>query len=183
MAANHPSSLRVIDWYRAITLTGTPLILALFIGSEAQTEAAFSFWHSITNPTSTDLLFAGIVMLALWIATVHFTGTIFNTGQDTLSFPTLLLRRKIYFSEIRDANVANLTRKIRVPNIALAGGGKGPATRTSTKRIYAVDLSGDFGGRQVKFWSRKRRDQFLSNLRDLCPKCHITRWAAGYGEY
>jgi hypothetical protein len=176
-------SFRVIDWYRATTLTVTPLILAFFIGLWLRDEANFSIWRSLSSPTFAEILLAAIVMLGLWLATVHFQGTIFDVADDALSFPTLLFRRSVRLSEIRDANVANLTRRFRMLNLALAGGGKGPTTRTSTQRIYAVDMSGDFGGRQVKFWSRKRRDQFLSNLRHLCPKCRITRWAGGYGEY
>lgn len=163
--------VRVVDWYRAITLTTTVVIVAVVLLS------------ATTDSQSVQLLSAAVSLFAIWLGFVHFGGTIFDVTQDTLSFPTLLFRRSIRLSEIRDANVANLTRRFQVPNLALAGGGKGPATRASTQRIYAVDLSGDFGGRQVKFWSRKRRDQFLSNLRHLYPKIRITRWAGGYGEY
>lgn len=164
------SRVRVIDWYRAITLTTTVVIVAVALSAT-------------TDPQSVQLFSAAVCLLAIWLGFVHFAGTVFDVTQDTLTFPTLLFRRSVRLSEIRDANVANLTRRFQVPNFALAGGGKGPATRASIQRIYAVDLSGDFGGRQLKFWSRKRRDQFLSNLRHLCPKIRITRWAGGYGEY
>jgi hypothetical protein len=163
--------VRVIDWYRAISLTATAFFVAAVVFS------------ANTGPESLRLLGLALCVLAIWLGWIHFGGAIFDIPRDKLDFPTLLFRRSVRLSEIRDANVANLTRRFQVPNFAASGGAKGPATISTTQRIYAVDLSGDFGGRQVKFWSRKRRDQFLSNLRHLCPKCRVTRLAGGHGEY
>lgn len=165
------SRIRVIDWYRAITLTTTPVIVAAMLLS------------ATTDPKSVQFFSAAVCFLAIWWGWVHFGGTVFDVKNDMLTFPTLLFSRSIPLSEIRDANAASLTRTYKVPNMALAGGGGGPKTQTVVHRIYAIDLSGNFGGRQVKFWSRKRRDQFLSVLRDLRPDCRITRWASGYGAY
>jgi len=162
-ASIHPSKARVIDWYRAITLTTITVVIGLFIFISAATSQP-------PHLRGGAELWSIAVSIALWLGWVHFGGAAFDVTQNTLTFPTVLFRRSVRLSEIRDANVANLARKFR-------------GNRTTTRWIYAVDLSGDFGGRQVKFWSRKRRDQFLSDLRHLCPKCRITRWAGGYGPY
>jgi hypothetical protein len=169
--AVRPSRIRVIDWYRAISLTTTSIIIAVML------------LFTTTDPKSVQFFSAAICFIAIWLGWVHFGGTVFDVKNDTLTFPTLLFSRSIPLSQIRDANAASLTRTYKVPNVALAGGGSGPKTQTVVHRVYAVDLSGNFGGRQVKFWSRKRRDQFLSVLRNLRPDCHITRWASGYGAY
>lgn len=163
-------TFRVIDWYRAITLTVLPLLIA------------FVCYGSVADRTSAAVLWAaGLGLVALWLAKVHFTGTTFDTHHDLIIFPTFLFRRRVPLSKVRDANCVYIERKITLPTYNYDG--VGPKTQTRTKRIYAVDLSGDFGGRQIKFWSRKRRDQFLSELRELQPECRITRWASGSGEY
>jgi hypothetical protein len=162
--------VRVIDWYRAITLTAMPVVTALIL------------LFVITDQKS-QVLIGAACLLAIWLGWVHFSGTVFDVKSDTLTFPTLLFTRSIRLSEIRDANAASLARTYKIPNMALAGGGGGSRTQTVVHRIYAVDLSGNFGGRQVKYWSRKRRDQFLSVLCHLRPDCRITRWASGYGAY
>lgn len=178
-AATHSSRFRVIDWYRAITLTSVPLLIICGILSADQSQSI----NILAGPTPNEII--GIVagFVTIVVAYVHFTGSVFDMGEDTLSIPTLLFIRTIRLSEVRDANCVYIVRHFEIPNFALVGGGDGPKTNTATHRIYAVDLSGPFGARQVKFWSRKRRDQFLSILRELCPDCRITRWAAGYGEY
>jgi hypothetical protein len=165
------SRIRIIDWYRAISLTTTPIVVAFFLLSAANAQ------------NSMQLISAAVCLLAVWLGWIHFGGTLFDVTNDTLVFPTLLFSRSIPLSEIRDANAASLTRRFKVLNTAIAAGGSGPKTQNVTHQIYAIDLSGNFGGRQVKFWSRKRRDQFLSVLRDLRPECRITRWASGYGDY
>jgi hypothetical protein len=164
-----PSRIRVIDWYRAISLTTTPVVIAFVLLSAS------------TDPRSMQLLSGLVCLVALWVGWVHFGGTTFDVKNDVLTFPTLLFSRSISLSQIRDANAASLMRTYKVSGMFLDG--KKPKTQTFAHRIYAVDLSGNFGGRQVKFWSRKRRDQFLSVLRDLVPNCRITRWSSGYGAY
>ncbi len=165
------SQIHIVDWYRAVTLTTAPVIVGAILLA------------ATTDPESVQLFSVAVWFLAMWLGWVHFRGTIFDVKNDTLTFPTLLFSRSIPLSEIKDANAASLTRTYKVPNMALAAGGSGPQTHTEVQRIDAVDLSGKFGGRQVKFWSRKRRDQFLSVMRDLRPDCRITRWASGYGAY
>jgi hypothetical protein len=165
------SIIRVIDWYRAISLTTSPVIIAVVLSS------------ATADPKSAQSFSAAVCFLAIWLGWVHFSGTIFDVKNDTLTFPTFLFRRSISLSQIRDANAATLTRTYKIPNMALAGGGSGPKTQTVVHRIYAVNLSGNFGGRQLTLWSRKRRDQFLSVLRDVRPEVRITRWASGYGAY
>jgi hypothetical protein len=46
------------------------------------------------------------------------------------------------------------------------------------QKLYIVNLSGEFGSRQARFMSKKRRDEFLSHLRQYAPHVRITRFAA-----
>jgi hypothetical protein len=58
--AIRPSRLRVIDWYRATTLTTTPLIMAAISLS------------ATTDPNSVKIFSAAVGFLAAWLGWVHF---------------------------------------------------------------------------------------------------------------
>jgi hypothetical protein len=161
-----------------MVLTIEALILAFFAYNSP--EILRGSIPGIVSHAWAEILTVAFGFLALWIAKVHFTGTIFDLKIDSVTFPTLLFGRKVRLSSIRDANCVYIERTMTLPIYHESGG---PKTHTSVRRIYAVDLSGDFGGRQVKFWSRKRRDQFLSILRQVQPACKISRWASGHGEF
>jgi hypothetical protein len=99
-------------------------------------------------------------------------GVVFDPDEDELRYPSFALRRSIRLSGITDANAQVVVRALMA---TLANGiGSGPKSRPDKQ--YAVNLSGDFGTRQVRFASRKRRDQFLSMIRRFAPHAHITRW-------
>lgn len=155
---------RIIDWYRAIVLT----VLSLF---------AIPLVVAIAHYNKFDPGLVFLVWLVAIIALVktHFSGLVFDLRKDRLYFPTLLFRRSVCLSAIRDANAQYLHRSFRMANAASYGGDLGSDSNVKLP-IYAANISGDFGVRQVKFWSKKRRDQFLSYLRLLVPDAHITRW-------
>lgn len=113
----------------------------------------------------------GLITFAAVLFT-HFRGTIIDTGKNSLSFPTLFLPRTVKLSEIDDANAEFWTRSGPIGNF----GDSSVKETTGSARIYAANLSGEFGSRQIKFWSKKRRDQFLSNLRKTAPHVRITMW-------
>jgi hypothetical protein len=160
--------MRIIDWLRALNWVFGLLFGAFLLSLPPVRQEA---------PVFMTTLAVCFLAVALWEAFIHFRGSYFDTDQNRLSFPTLLVRRSIPLSEISDANAEFIVKQMWIPPSAYSKGG------TKSHRIYAVNLSGDFGARQIKFWSRKRRDQFLSILRKVCPDCRITRWSSGYGEY
>ncbi|MEW6450051.1 MAG: hypothetical protein AB1490_05345 [Pseudomonadota bacterium] len=162
----HPgrTRYRMFDWSRAIGLPVFWLILSIPI-------------IPLSVSMGVNRIVALIVWLLVFIALLraHFGGIIFDLEKDRLTYPVLLLRRTIRLSEIQDANAEYIHRSFKVDALDTP---VNPKSEKETVRmpIYAANLSGDFGVRQVKFWSKKRRDQFLSHLRETVPGVRITRW-------
>ena len=163
---------RMIDWSRATTISGALAIISLLLTSTA---------FSTQQPTWGIAALAAFLLLVM-MARTHFGGAVFDQASDTLTYPTLWLRRTIHLSAIRDANCQLVRRKHRYDNPARLTGEAGSQKHISFESTYyAVNLSGeDFDTREVRFWSRKRRDQFLSYLRQFVPTCRITRWSGGW---
>jgi hypothetical protein len=74
--------------------------------------------------------------------------------------PYFVFQRTVRLSQIHDANCEFEYRKFFDMPI----------------QYYMVNLSGDFGMRQVTFVTKSRRDQFLSLLSRYAADCNITRW-------
>lgn len=152
---------RIIDWWR--------------IGKAMLNYAIYLFASLIFAGAAPHLILSalavGTILFVLWMI-AHLMGIVFDLDSDLLHYPSFALRRSIPLSAITDANAQVVVRALMS---TLANGiGSGPKSRPDKQ--YAVNLSGDFGTRQVRFASRKRRDQFLSMIRRFAPHAHITRW-------
>lgn len=155
------TAYRIIDWWR--------------IGKATMNYAIYLFASLIFAGGAPHLILSalavGTILFVLWLI-VHSIGIVFNPDRDELRYPSFILRRSIPLSGITDANAQVVVRSLMS---TLANGiGSGPKSRPDKQ--YAVNLSGDFETRQVRFASRKRRDQFLSMIRRFAPQAHITRW-------
>jgi len=115
-----------------------------------------------------------VVFLPLAIAwlIVQSQGTVMNSGDRTLRFPTAVWRRTVSLDDIHDANCQVV---YKTALISIIDAFNKPKRQSRPKRQYAVNLSGEFGSRQLRFGSKKRRDQFLSVLREY-THCRVTRW-------
>ena len=159
------SRFRIVDWLRAGSLTIAVPLCGLL--------AMIFLDHLFKSETVTTLTFlATLVLFPLTILT-QFRGFLFDGPNDRLSYPVYFYRRSIPISEIRDANCQTVTQ--RYASNAGRVIGEGPTSKR-TKRIYAVNISGDFGVRNLRFGAKYKRDQFLSGLRHIAPHCRITRW-------
>lgn len=152
---------RIIDWWR--------------IGKASLNYLIFLVFGLMCAGAAPRLLLTalgiGTILFVLWII-AHLMGTVFDLDSDQLRYPSFILRRSIPLSGITDANAQVVVRSLMS---GLANNiGSGPKSRADKQ--YAVNLSGNFGTRQVRFASRKRRDQFLSMIRRFAPQAHITRW-------
>lgn len=96
-------------------------------------------------------------------------------GATRLRFPPFVLSRSVKLSEIADA-ICEFLEPIRLPN----WDAEGNRVKDGVLRRWAVNLSGHFGSRRLVFWSKKRRDQFLSLLSRAAPQCNITRTVFAY---
>ena len=155
------STNRIIDWWR--------------IGKATMNYAIYLFASLIFAGGAPHLILSalavGTILFVHWMI-VHSIGIVFDPDRDELCYPSFILRRSIPLSGITDANAQVVVRSLMS---TLANGiGSGPKSRPDKQ--YAVNLSGDFETRQVRFASRKRRDQFLSMIRRFAPHTHITRW-------
>lgn len=152
---------RIIDWWRIGKASLNYLIFLVFglMGAGAAPRLLLT------------ALSVGTILFVLWII-AHLMGSVFDLNNDQLRYPSFILRRSIPLSGITDANAQVVVRSLMS---GLANNiGSGPKNRP--EKQYAVNLSGNFGTRQVRFASRKRRDQFLSMIRRFAPQAHITRW-------
>jgi hypothetical protein len=116
----------------------------------------------------------GTPLAVIWLI-VHSIGTTMDLRSGCLSFPSVLWRRSVSLDQIHDANCQVVYRGglASLNNVLDSSGSR---RRPPAVRQYAVNLSGAFGSRQVRFASKKRRDQFLSLLRQF-THCRITRWS------
>jgi len=152
---------RIIDWWRIgkATLNYSIYLFASLIFAGAAPHLILS------------ALAIGTILFVLWMI-AHLMGIVFDLDGDQLHYPSFILRRSVPLSGITDANAQVVVRALMS---TLANGiGSGPKSRPDKQ--YAVILSGDFETRQVRFASRKRRDQFLSMVRRFAPRARITRW-------
>jgi len=152
---------RIIDWWR--------------IGKASLNYLIFLVFGLMCAGAAPRLLLTalgvGTILFVLWMI-AHLMGIVFDLDGDQLHYPSFILRRSIPLSGITDANAQVVVRSFMS---TLANNiGSGPKSRPDKQ--YAVNLSGDFGTRQVRFASRKRRDQFLSIVRRFAPRARITRW-------
>lgn len=170
---------RMRDWVQAFTLP-FELIIATILGLLTAPVALLVVGNSdpiLRWNVVVIVLVVGVLSVfgALW---AQFAGIHFDATRDKLIFPTYSIRRTISLSEISDANsefVSGGTILGRIfGNMARASGNY----KGKQARMYVVNLSGEFGSRQVRFLSKRRRDQFLSLLRRYAPHARITRFGA-----
>jgi hypothetical protein len=168
--------LRMIDWIRALKLIAVVpiiwIICALVVGF-------------ITPKQNVPLLMQSAIIIALIsipiTLVVNFMGYVFDPARNRLSYPVYVYRRSIPLSEITDANCEMIVKEHRILNafnksFGATYDGKRLYRKTGPARIYAVDVSGEFGVRQMRFGAKYKRNQFLGLLRKTVPQCRITRW-------
>jgi hypothetical protein len=170
---------RIVDWVQVITvpvellgvLICTVLLLPIIIA-----------W--IKPPTTVGLfiliILPGGVLVGLICAIyAQLAGIMFDPAKDLLVIPAYSIRRRIRISEIRDAN-SEFAPRGTFFGAAMAAVARATNDGKTAKpqKLYIVNLSGTFGSRQARFMSKKRRDQFLSDLRQYAPHVKITRFAA-----
>jgi hypothetical protein len=114
-----------------------------------------------------QLAFGSLAALAVIISLCalfakHLQGVVLDIAGDTLEFPTRIWRTRVLISEVHDANFETAS--------VMAPFGK------KKYREYRVNLSGDFGSRQVRFATKAKRDEFASALRRGAPMVRISRW-------
>jgi hypothetical protein len=117
---------------------------------------------------------AGYGFLACIVASpivllIHLWGYVFDPVKDRLSYPLYFIRRRLPLSELSDANCQSYSRTQRTSGID-------GSSASRIVRHYAVNLSGSFGARRAVFFSKYKRDQFLSLVRAYAPQARITRW-------
>jgi hypothetical protein len=180
-------TLRMLDWIRAFKL----VLFYVPLAGACCALAVFLIWAWVAQghpDQDTRILFVigfaipAIAVLSLLAIIVHFIGYVFDPARR-LTYPTYVFRRSIPISEITDANCETLIGHNPLGQAAVGllvqSGSYGkpkPIQRTRPARIYVVDVSGEFGVRQMRFAAKYKRNQFLSNLRVVAPQCRITRW-------
>lgn len=177
---NADESQKMIDWKQAFTLPFEILVSVFLINF---IMALFVGYNERDNPAIFSILFISILVAgmlgaftAIW---AQFKGITFDAGSDTLVYPAYFVRKSIPLSEIRDGNCEYIRKgTIFLQIISLFNNAK--KSRSKPSPLYVVNLSGEFGVRPIRFFSKMRRDQFLSLLRYHVPGCRITRWASGW---
>jgi hypothetical protein len=159
------SKVRVIDWLRTFSLVLTVPVVGFFAG------LLIGYWF---NSAALSLAIIGTT-LALIPTTlvVQLLGFVLDPTADRLAYPVIFYRRSVPISEIRDANCQTITRRSTSNPGRVIGESR---TRSRSTKVYAVNISGDFGVRSLRFSAKYKRDQFLSCLRNTAPHCRITRW-------
>lgn len=117
---------------------------------------------------------AGYGFLACIVASpivlfIQLWGYVFDPVNDRLSYPLYFIRRRLTLSGLSDANCQSYSRTQRTSGVD-------GSVASRIIRRYAVNLSGSFGARRVVFFSKYKRDQFLSLVRGYAPHVRITRW-------
>ena len=160
--------MKIIDW-SALWLALTQFIVAIFLLLAAGADHAGY------------RLFGGMIfLLALVQIKQSMQGVVIDS--DEVRFHRFMLRKRIAVGDIRAANCEFGVRFSPMLLFALAGGGssrgrRGRKSGSLALRSYLVNLSGDFGSAQVRFYNKRWRDAFLMALRDRAPRCRITRWS------
>jgi hypothetical protein len=159
-------STRLRDWTRAFLLTlEMALATAVF-----PIFIVATIWNRY-DPKLHAAIAAAFGVFLLVVARTQFSGILFNGTTDRLSFPQYFVSRSVTLSEIQDANAETISGgSIVWELIRILAKAKGPNIKQ-----HAVNLSGDFGSRRIRFYSRQSRDQFLSLLRKYAPQARVTR--------
>jgi len=168
------SKVRMIDWIYGLQITiAAPLacFLIVLVGGVALDSTAPTYARIIAPWIAWPALLA-IVLSGPLAFLVNFMGYVFDPANDVLTYPAILFRRSIAVSGIKDANAQTISSK---HTIDLGPAAEKNRQRTILRRLYRVNVSGDFGVRIMRFGARYKRDQFLSILREAAPNCRVTR--------
>jgi hypothetical protein len=151
--------ITIRDWYRvflsflAVWMAfAVPIILALSSGRSALAMV---------------IVVAFIVAVLRLIADIQ--GISISRDSDFVKFPYYLWRTKIKLREIADINMEYADH----PLLALAFANR---QKSRAAKTYNANLSGDFGRRRIRFFTKGARDEFLSVMRKY-SNAKITRWS------
>jgi hypothetical protein len=160
-----PPRFRMVDWKQTAYMTvWTPILLLIGSAFATQFAPALSGIMIVAAPISIPVLLF-----------VHLSGYLFDASQNRLSYPMYVFRRSVSLSQVDDANCQTTFQRIRTDTRDF--GEAGGQVKERSVRRYHANLSGDFGARRVVFFSKYKRDQFLSLLRRYAPRARITRWS------
>lgn len=157
--------VRIIDW-NAVGAALLEFLLCSVIGLA-----------ELGNAGSLSVFLLPIALIAFVALIQKLMGVKFDLQAGTIKFTTFWMRRRVFLSDIRDANCEfgiplSPTRLM----FGLFGQKRLRGRSEARQRTYMVNLSGPFGSRQLRFHHKRWRDRFLSILRDQAPRCRITRW-------
>ena len=152
---------QMVDWIQAAYTPVAGLCVGL-VGAVLMTaldHSTLGGWCLLTSVMASPV----VLFVQLW-------GYVFDQANDRLSYPLYFMRRRLSLSELSDANCQSYSKR-------LGTSGVDGSSASRTIRRYAVNLSGSFGARRVVFFSKYKRDQFLSLIRHFAPHVRITRWS------
>jgi hypothetical protein len=159
-AARSRTSFTMVDWTQSFYILGGTSFVG-FLLSEIAHEGKMR-------------VLAATSLILLPLAYVHLRGYVFDPARDALYYPMRILRRSLRLSQVTDANCQTVTKRIRSDPRSF---GEIGSIKTRIVTRYNANLSGEFGSRRVIFYSRYKRDQFISLLREYAPHVRITRWS------
>jgi hypothetical protein len=152
---------RMVDWIQSSYLPFAGLSVGLV---SALFSTVFKY------PSLAGLCLLASILAFPVVLCVNLVGYVFDPCRDRLSYPLYFMRRRLSLSELSDANCQSYSKRLRTSGVD-------GSSASRTIRRYAVNLSGSFGARRIVFFSKYKRDQFLSLIRHFAPHVRITRWS------
>lgn len=132
--------------------------------------AAVVLLSALNHPSLGGYCLLACVIASPIVLCIQLWGYVFDPAKDRLSYPIYFIRRTLSFSQLSDANCETHSKRLRTSGVD-------GSSASRTVRRFTVNLSGSFGARRVVFFSKYKRDQFLSLLRAYAPHVRITRWS------
>ena len=140
--------IRIIDW-SAVGAAVFGFLFSLFFGL-----------IELGNKNSMSFILLPAALISFVVLVQKLIGVVFDLQAGTVRFYSLWIRRRVFLSEIRDANCEFGILISPAQLWVLAGGGsKGRGRSAASQRTYMVNLSGSFGSRQVRFHHKRWRGQ------------------------
>ena len=132
------------------------------------------------------ILLPGAVV-AFVVLTQKLAGTVFDLGRGTVRYYSWWRPRTLALADIRDANCefAIMLSPSRIA-LAMCGGAGGSKARRgrggADQRTYMVNLSGTFGSRQVRFYSKRWRGHLPQRFASPSPDLPYYRAGSNFSS-
>lgn len=156
---NRVKDVRVIDYTYVIFLA---LIFILNV---------FLVYIASINSNNHKIYLSVTIIIYTYFISTKLNGFKIDNSDYKIKYYIFGVSTSIELQEITDANCETIKGAPLLLDFPfqLMGG-------SLNWKQYAVNLSGTFGSRQIKFQSKRWRDQFLGALQESCPDVRITRW-------